>query len=71
MGTNTLDLEKLSPRLKKIISYTFENTFNHELPDDKAKVGAIGVGIEDLYYILIMAARQEISEHNTSKDTVK
>lgn len=61
MATETLDLEKLSPRLRKLIAYVFENTFNPDLPDDKAKVGAIGVSIEDLYYVLNMAARAEIA----------
>lgn len=60
--SDALNLDALSPRLKKLIAYVFEHTFNPDLPDQQAKVGAIGVGIEDLFYILNMAARSELSD---------
>jgi IS30 family transposase len=64
-----LDFDKLSPRLKRLIAYTFENTFDPDMPDEQAKVGGIGICPEDLYYVLNMAAKAEMADQ--ANETVK
>jgi hypothetical protein len=52
-------IEDLTPRLQSLIMHTMMHCYTHHDSGESCLVGAIGVKIDDLFYLLSMAAMAE------------